>query len=102
MRHLIHDCVPPPQEIFGACEKAMAVGQASWLTCLDYLTASTEYESFMDIAYDHACMLGMGDVDDGEGLLEDDESAEEAEQEECDEEAGPEQGAKVEQRPTEA
>ncbi|GAX72812.1 hypothetical protein CEUSTIGMA_g267.t1 [Chlamydomonas eustigma] len=63
------------QEVYGACQKALSYGETPWLMCLDYLLASTEYESFMELAYDHACMLGIGEAEDGEeGLpLEDEE-----------------------------
>ncbi len=61
------------QEVFEACQRAYSLGEASWLTCLAYLTASTEYESFMELAYDHACMMGV--VGDGE-LLEEGEALE--------------------------
>lgn len=44
------------QAIFEACVKAQQAQDGSWLTCIDYLIASTEYESFMELAYDHFCM----------------------------------------------
>lgn len=46
------------QEVYDACVKAneKADEKANWLTCIDYLLASTEYESFMELAYDHYCM----------------------------------------------
>ena len=54
------------EDVFAACEKAMCSGEARWMTCLDYLTACTEYDSFIDLAFDHACMLGMGEPDEDE------------------------------------
>lgn len=60
-----------PDSIFAACEKATASGEARWLTCLDYLNACTEYNAFIDLAFDHACMLGLGDPDSDEAWGED-------------------------------
>lgn len=58
-----------PDDIYAACNSALSSAEARSLTCLDYLMASTEYDSFIDLAFDHACMLGMAgsgsDEDDG-------------------------------------
>ena len=65
-----------PDDIYAACNSAMTSPEARSLTCLDYLMASTEYDSFIDLAFDHACMLGMAgsdgdddDEDEGEAEL---------------------------------
>lgn len=42
--------------IFEACKRQQEGGHADGMMCLDYLLASTEYDSFMQLAYDH-CQL---------------------------------------------
>jgi hypothetical protein len=41
------------QEVFEACQYVQDSGEAGWVTCIDYLIASTEYESFMNLSYDY-------------------------------------------------
>ena len=61
-----------PEDVCKACERAMsAPGESGHLTCLDYLNACTEYDSFIDLAFDHACMLGLGEPDENETWLPD-------------------------------
>jgi|LauGreSBDMM110SN_4_FD.fasta_scaffold182340_1 hypothetical protein len=72
-----------PDAIFAACEKAMASGEARWMTCLDYLTACTDYNAFIDLAFDHACMLGLGgdpDSDEAWDAGNDDEGVKDPDQ----------------------
>lgn len=49
------------QEIYKACQMIQEREGQSWLTCVDYLLAVTEYEAFMELACDHAGMQAMGD-----------------------------------------
>lgn len=49
------------QEIYAACQKIQERESLSWLTCVDYLLAVTEYEAFMELACDHAGMQAMGE-----------------------------------------
>eukprot|EP00955_Chlamydomonas_euryale_P048339 353939-Chlamydomonas_euryale.AAC.10 len=45
------------QAIFAAAQRAQedAAGSSA-LACLDYIVACTEYEAFMELAYDHKCV----------------------------------------------
>ena len=40
-------------QVFEACKHQSESATAGSLLCLDYLLASTEYDSFMQLAYDH-------------------------------------------------
>eukprot|EP00798_Chlamydomonas_sp_ICE-L_P013406 gene13408-19257_t len=57
------------EAVIEACQKAQESGDRTWLTCIDYLLASTEYESFMELAYDHYEMI-RGQYEEDECELE--------------------------------
>ncbi len=40
-------------QVYEACKHESESDTAGSLLCLDYLLASTEYDSFMQLAYDH-------------------------------------------------
>uniref|UniRef100_A0A7S0WVR0 Cilia- and flagella-associated protein 36 n=1 Tax=Chlamydomonas leiostraca TaxID=1034604 RepID=A0A7S0WVR0_9CHLO len=65
------------QEVFEACASAQAAGDAGFRTCVDYLLACTEYESFMQLAADHVHLREYeaepGSLDDYELPPADDE-----------------------------
>ncbi|PNG99578.1 hypothetical protein TSOC_014640, partial [Tetrabaena socialis] len=44
------------KDVCDACMAAQSSESHMHLAAIDYLVASTEYESFMQLAYDHACM----------------------------------------------
>lgn len=62
-----------PQAVYEACAKAQADAQgSSWMTCLDYLVACTEYEEFMQLAFDHC---SVSTYEPSEGAASDPEAA---------------------------
>ena len=76
------------QEVYEACKKAHETGSANWLTCIDYLLASTEYESFMELSYDHY-MMSAYDPDEDEEWDAPEEEGEGDEHSALGENAGP-------------
>jgi len=44
------------EDVYETCRRFQQSGDTSSMVCIDYLVASTEYESFMQLAYDH-CQL---------------------------------------------
>ena len=55
-------------EVAEACKRVQGSDAANCVTCIDYLVAATEYNSFMLLAYDFASMSMWDEpVGDGEG-----------------------------------
>ncbi|MEW5312532.1 MAG: hypothetical protein WDW38_004161 [Sanguina aurantia] len=68
----------PVQGVLEACAAAQASDTAGHMTCIDFLVASMEYESFMELCYDHLCSTSLGiarDEDVTDGGCEQDQDA---------------------------
>jgi len=70
--------------VYEACRKGRESGDAAASVCIDYLLACTEYEAFMELAYDHAQLAAyapasslteMWDAEEEAGLHPDPDSS---------------------------
>ncbi|KXZ44085.1 hypothetical protein GPECTOR_74g699 [Gonium pectorale] len=55
------------KDVCAACAAAQDSESHLHLASIDYLVASSEYESFMQLAYDHACIHAGYDESEEEG-----------------------------------
>ena len=56
------------EQLFAACQAARESGDGAWLTCVDYLLSSVDYDSFLRLVLDFQGLRAWDDGGEGEAL----------------------------------